>query len=370
LRRSAGLLRWMSPDEDLQPMRRRVHMLLVQHADAGAEASTGQQSGVLTYAIHCDAADAPFAKFVQRVFLGEGHRRVADSADPQHHIAILSNRSSQAWVQQVTKSYAGRLVFIVTSTIEFKDTLTETARYQWVDARDGSRQDIIGLARSLADAQANKRAAALETTPAMIDTWKVPPGINLLKWLLYAVAGFLLVFGGTDLAGFVIECFGIDLKGTGNSGLSVVRVVIGITYFWIVSRSLVYRKIPALVLYSGLAVTFAIAVWLFAYPTPEQLKAESVTIWTSFWYVLPTLITVLTIYAAVTSHSWLPGIARINADEVGIRKSIARNFRRWNLILVTVLVVGIIISVLAKIGCDEKSAWSSKTPVVETGAEQ
>jgi len=342
LRRSAGLLRWMQPDEALQSMRRRVHLPLVKTASASLDAAVQPGNGVLTYAIHADPADTPLLRYVERTFKKEGHRRVAETASPKHHIAILSNRSSQAWVQNVTQAHAGNLVFIVASTIEFKESLTETGRYQWVDARNGQRQDIVSLARSLADAKGHKREAALEATPAMIDTWKVPDGITLLKRVLEAFAIFLLVFGLTDAIGFVMKLLGFPGVGDGNTQKSLVLVLLSAGYLWLASRALVYRKVAAPIFYGVLGGTFALVVWLQFWPTDKQWQAEDPTFWTTYWYVAPTIILVLAIYSALTSYFWLPASTRVHADEVGIKISIDRAFQRRNLKIVLAWVVAIV----------------------------
>lgn len=343
LRQSDSILRWMTPDDALQSMRKRLHLPL-------ARANTGPASDIhpartnegLSYTIHADPADTPFAQRINRVFAKAGHRLVAADNSPKHHIAILSNRSAQSWVQQITQSYAGTLVFVVTSTIEFGDALTETSRYQWVDAREGKRDDIIGLARSLADADMHKREVALEATPSQIDTWKVPKGINRQKWLLEIMAILLLIFGVTDAVGYVMMLVGLNPDSDGNTGKSLILIAISAGYIWMVSRALVYRKFTV-PLYLGLClVSFAIVTWLQLFPTDLGNPKSETTVWTYVGFSLTLVIPVIFAISAWQSAFWLPASGPVHTDEVGIKRSIARKFLRRNLIIVAGWVIVIV----------------------------
>lgn len=100
----------------------------------------------------------------------------------------------------MTHSYEGKLVFVVVSTIKFGDSLQKTTgRYQWVDAREMEKRDILGLAKSLGDKTAWKREAALESTPDKIDDMKMPAGIKLLRNLLVIFGIYVLIIGLTNL---------------------------------------------------------------------------------------------------------------------------------------------------------------------------
>ena len=362
LHRSLDLLRWMQPEEALQNLRRRAHQPLVAKATFDVDAAAKREGKAVTYAIHADRADEPIARWVEGIFRKAGHTRVAPDESPDRHIAILSNRSSQAWVQEVTRAYAGRLVFVVISTIEFKESLTETGRYQWVDARDGDRRDIIGLARSLGSVEAWKREAALETTPAMIDRWKVPSGITMLKWMTELFGIYVLVFGLTNLVGFVMCLFGIPEDcdaSVVNAVRSIFLVMVGAACFWATSRALVYRKVVAPVLY-GFLVGSAILVGTLGtvlrlhtadgtaaggtQQAPLGLRGE-------WWFepaVMLAVIVPMLLYSALSSHFWLPAAAGTHPDEVGIKKSIDRAFKKRNAIILAgwvIVIVGIAIGI-------------------------
>jgi hypothetical protein len=350
VRRAAGLLCWMQPEETLQSLRRRLHQPLVAKATFDVDIASKCEGKAVTYSIHSDPADSPIVRWVEGIFNKSGHTLVVPGESTQHHIAILSNRSSEAWVQEVTRAYAGKLVFLVVSTIEFKENLAETGRYQWVDARDGDSRDIVGLARSLGEVQAWKREAALETTPAMIDSWKVPSGITVLKRMMELFGIYLLIFGLTDLIGFIMFKLDIIAENGGNEALSTFRVVLGATYFWLSGRALVYRKVAAPVLFGFLGVTFVLATWLLFVPGAEDWKAESISIWTEFWWLVPGVILTMLLYSVLTSWFWLPAFARTKPDEVGIKKSIDRAFKKRQVIIMSawvIVIVGIALGINA-----------------------
>ena len=331
LRRSAGFLRWMQSEEDVQSLRRRVHQPLVEKAKFDIAAANETKAKAVTYCLHADAADRPFARWVEKLFKEAGHVRVAENQNPERHIALLSNRSADAWVQEITSAYAGKLAFVVISTIEFDDSLRETGRYQWVDARGADDQDIEGLARSLGEVESWKREAALEATPAMIHRWKVPNSITLLKRVFETFAIYLLVFGMTDIIGFLMSALGISADSSGSLIRSTVLVLLGGLSFWLANKALVYRKVSAVFTYGIFSFSVLLANWLGNLPLMGALT----------WLIFPTLL-----YTAFDSAFWLPANTKAHADEVGINKTIAQTFRRRSIITVSAWIVLIVAAAL------------------------
>lgn len=353
VRRAAGLLRWMQPEETLQNLRRRVHQPLVAKATFDVNAAEMREVKAVKYAIHADRADEPIVRWIEGIFKKAGHTRVASDGSPQHHIAILSNRSSEVWVQQTTKGYGGKLVFVVVSTIEFKENLAKTGDYQWVDARDGDKRDIIGLARSLGDAEAWKREVALEATPAMIDRWKVPNGIAMLKSIMGLFGIYLLVFSLTDLPGFIMEL--PNPFGQSEGGLiawkPIIFLMVGAACLWISGRALVYRRVVGWVLY-GFLLSSAILVGILG--TVVRLRADddvgvanavqqvTPSLRQLWWFepaILLSFILPVVLYCFLNSHFWLPASAKVNSDEVGIKASINRKFKIQNMLIVSFWVI-------------------------------
>jgi hypothetical protein len=344
LRRSGGLLRWMRPEDGLQKLRRQVHQPLVAKATFDVTARVDVPVKPLTYMIHADDADKPFKLFVEGIFQKEGHLHASEGKEPQHHIAILSNRSSAVWAQALANKHAGNLVFVVTSTIEFTENLAEVGRYQWVDARDMNRLEIAGLARSLGNEDTGMREAALETTPAMIDHWKVPTEITVLKRVLEWLGIFMLIFGLTDLVGAIMTSFNLippDLKSAGSdSARSVWLTIAGTTCFWLASKGLVYRKVPGPILYGTLCGIIVIA---FLYGNVGMAFMKNI-------YWLPGgLILLVVLNSWLGARAWLPAFSRSQPDEVGIKKSIDKAFRKKRFLFVIVPILIIVIAVVTEL---------------------
>jgi uncharacterized membrane protein (DUF441 family) len=340
LRRSGGLLRWMRPEDALQKLRRRVHQPLAPQATFEPASGAGRKSEPVRYALHADAADRPFEQYVESTFEKEGHRRASEDEAPQHHVAILSNRSSEAWAHALAEAYPGKLVFVVASTIEFTERLKEIGRYQWVDARDMDRREIAALVRSLGDEEAWKREAALETTPAMIDRWKVPTEITVLKRVLEWFGIYVLVFGLTDLIGAAMKSLGLIESTAGDGVRSSWLVLVGGVCFWLAGRGLVYRKVPGPVLYGLLVGTIGV---VSVHGRVVMRFLESV------WWLPGALLLLVVLSSWLGARAWLPAFGEAHRDEIGIKQSIDRAFRRKRIgvVIASVLaIVGMVVAML------------------------
>ncbi len=346
LRRSAVLLRWMAPDEALQPLRRAVHgpllaagETLVDDKPAGPAEQSAAADPSFSYALHAADADQPLARRIESVLAAQGHRRVAAEASPDHPLAVLSNRSSSAWIQGLTRAHPGRLICIVASTIELSEQLADTARFQWVDFRDADTRDIETLARSLVDRRGSQRRSALEVTPEAIDRWKVPGGIRLLRSATELFGAFALIWALTDLVGLVL----VPLLGhTPNTPFNPPRtLLLGLTgglFLWLSSQALVYRRVPAALMYP-LLIGAVTAVALMARVFPKFLQDVA---WLPLVLFLP-----FVLYSMLDGRHWLPAFAARGADEVGIKRSIERDFNRRNGVVVGAWVLGVVAAATA-----------------------
>jgi len=348
LRRSAVLLRWMAPDEAMQPLRRFVHQPLLAAGEgladadpAGSVEPAADPGRTFTYALHAAAADRPLAQRIETILAAQRHRRVATDAAPDHHLAVLSNRSSSAWIQGLTRQHPGRLISIVASTIELGEQLADTARLQWVDFRDADARDIQALARSLVDRHGSQRSSALEVTPEAIDRWKVPGGIRMLRSVTELFGAFALVWALADLVGLLlVPLLGWECAPSTPFNMTRTLLVgaVGGLFLWLSSQALVYRRVPALLMYPLLIGTVT-AVALMARVFPEFLREVT---WLPLALFLP-----FVLYSMVDGRHWLPAFAPAAADEVGIRRSIERDFHQRNLVVVGAWVAGLTIAAAA-----------------------
>ena len=65
------------------------------------------------------------------------------------------------------------------------------------------------------------------------------------------------------------------------------------------------------------------------------------------WLILPAML-----YTALDSYFWLPANAKVNTDEVGINQTIAKAFKKRNILVVTfwiVLIIGFALTVQFKL---------------------
>ena len=328
LRRSIDFLRWMQPEDDLQKLRRRVHQPLISKEDFDVDIDSNEKSKSVLYTIHHDNADKPLANWIRKFFNEVGHQQVIVTEDPQHHIAILSNRSSTAWVQEVTQTYGGKLVFVVVSTIEFTKDLGDTGRYQWVDARQMEKRDILGLAKSLGDKTAWKREAAIESTPDKIDTLKMPSGIRLHMSLLVILGLFTIIIGTMEIISSILPAVNMDETILKNNHVfdSFLFLFIGVFSLWITVKGFIQRKISAPILY-GLTLFNLILV---IYKTVATAK---------LWLLLMVIIIPILILSVIDGRYWLPNFSKANIDEVGINKTIQRAFWKRRAKVVSIWII-------------------------------
>ncbi len=325
LRRSIDFLRWMQPEDDLQKLRRRVHQPLIPKEVFDMDLASDQKSKSVRYTIHHDAADKPLANWITKSFDEIGHQQVKITENPQHHIAILSNRSSTAWVQELTRTYAGKLVFVVVSTIEFTKDLKDTGRYQWVDAREMEKRDILGLAKSLGDKTAWKREAAIESTPDKIDSLKMPSGIKLFRNLLVIFGIYVLIIGITNLFP------GGEELVLQDSGYDAYLVFVGLISLWIAARGLIQRKVPSIIIYGSTLLNLILVSWYGNILLFDALVDKK---WLLLVITLPILI-----LSAIEGRYWLPAFAKTNTDEVGINKKIIQAYWKRRFIVVGIWII-------------------------------
>jgi hypothetical protein len=93
-----------------------------------------------------------------------------------------------------------------------------------------------------------------------------------------------------------------------------------------------------------------LATWLLLVPGAEDWKTEPITVWTQFWWLVPGVILTMLLYSALTNWFWLPAFAKTKPDEVGIKKSIDRAFKKRYVIIMSawvIVIVGIALGINA-----------------------
>jgi hypothetical protein len=339
LRRSADVLRWFEAGQVDQKLRRRIHDPLVQAANVTLDTERLATIQPVDYELHFDDEDQPLARRIEKAFERVGHQRVEQGDPASHHVAIVTNRSSQSWVQAITKTYRNRLVFVIGSTIDFQATLSDTGQYQWIDFRKGDPKTIETMAKSIENPSAWQRESALESTPTRVSELLLPPGMNALKLALQILGAYLVgtsIFPLTVNRGMTIfEQWG-QLYYSGISpfprefGAMQVQAVLvilgGLAVFWIASRAILYRKVHKLLVY--LTAFGAIVAALFVVQLGSiQLTAIAVRA------IVVVFAVVATLYSLPDGYHWLPGFAQKSDNEVGIEMRIINKARLQNILL-------------------------------------
>ena len=328
LRRSPDVLRWFGSGQADQKHRRRIHEPLVKSAHLNL--SLDQMSVIvpIKYALHYDSADQPLARRIKRAFAKVGHTLVSNPEQASRHVAIITNRSSQEWVQKITKTYRDKLVFMIGSTIDSKKSLSETGQYQWIDFRNGDKKDIEILARSIQNPEEWKRESALESTPTRINELLLPPGMVILKGILQFLGAYLIgisihpltIYNGMTGKELVRKFLRVGaffpLELTSEHWQAIVSILVGLAVLWLASKALLDRKIPKQLIY-----LFLFAGIFYAFETFDLLSG----------FVVFPVVFLATLYTLPDGYHWLPGFSRKSTDEVGIEKSNLKKARQQNL---------------------------------------
>ena len=319
--RSSQLLRWMRPDDDLQVLRRRVHVPLITKAQVSLDQDVANRRGEsFSFSLHHTSADHRAAKWIVDILKSVGHEQVEVQQGPMYHIVVLSNQTPLALVQSLLSVHAGQLIFVMISSLKLSDQLQEAGKYQWVDARDLDEQDILGLASSLGTATAGKEAA-IESTPTGIEDLTIPPSLRLLRAILVLVAMIGLY---RILAEFVVNLFSdnefllLDRNPNFNPYLVVLSTFLFIGSFWLIIQGVLKRRITAFLTY---AVTFLLCFLACFIVFPSFKDEFAQTDFVSSIVVVFFVIFLLLVSSAQKGYVWLPASSHTNVDRLGVARA-------------------------------------------------
>jgi hypothetical protein len=338
LRRSPEVLRWFGSGQADQKHRRRIHQPLVESANLALVLDRISAIAPIKYALHNDSADKPLARRIKRAFTRVGHTLVKDPVQASHHVAIITSRSSQAWVQNITATYRHKLVFVIGSTIDFKKSLSETGQYQWIDFRSGDKKVIEIMARSIENPENWKRESALEATPTRISELLLPSGMVILKGISQFLGAYLVgisihpltIYNGMTAKELVREFRRVGmlfpLELTADHRQAVVSILIGFVFLWLTSRTMLERRVPKQLVYTllfaGIYYTLTI---LFSGPSSNPYSIATNLL------AVPSLF-IAAAYSLPDGYHWLPGLSRKRSDEVGIEQGNLDKARRQNML--------------------------------------
>ena len=126
----------------------------------------------------------------------------------------------------------------------------------------------------------------------------------------------------------------------GNAVRSTWLVIAGATCFWLASQGLVYRKVPGPIVYALVCATIVIVT---------RFGNVGLAFMESTRYLPGALLLLIVLNSWLGARAWLPEFSKPQHDEVGIKKSIDRSFRRKRRMFVMVCVLIIVVSVGSKL---------------------
>ena len=336
LARSSTLLRWMGPEDDLQPLRRRVHQPLIKGELTAVDMASqkNNQTGV-SFAVHSDPADRSIANWITNIFETVGHRSVSTEEHWDDHIAVISNRTSGTQIQAWNEAYEGKLILVVVTTVELNGDLQKAEQYQWVDARDLDEEDIIGLAHSLGTQAAGKKAG-LESTPNNIDDWVMPMNVRVLRTILLAC---IVICFCRIIIDLIIDPLTMEAPPDQPPpviGLLAALGVVATGSFWLIRKGLIYRRMPAWSMYAIVLSICAITCFI-AVPPIEDSPIE-IEYWPTRLGVFSFIILLLLVTAR-KGRIWFPVSSIAHTDELGASSAVIRSWHTTQLVTVVFWIV-------------------------------
>jgi hypothetical protein len=317
---SADLFRWSATGEAPEQLRRKSLESLLGDAKSAPGVSLGTGRVVRPFQLHYCAADASLALKVKYALLYWSPYRGGDSLfDPKWwrvirerilrrkspdigrqpsqvpgrvgrpqrpmnevlHIVVLSNKTPKVLVESLLTQH-GKLVAVVGSGIQIPTDVSELSRYQWVDYRTRSNEQLSVLWHFLRDIPLGQAGYSLNPVPESLQKHVVSVHVAFLTKYLQVSMGYALGLGSMELllalAGFglfmtpwalgamfaagLMQFFAVGLARARATTLSpLATLLIGSVVLMAVSGRFEPR---ALLLQMGAALTFTyvLANWL------------------------------------------------------------------------------------------------------------
>jgi hypothetical protein len=278
--KSADWLRWFPAGSASQALRHQFHRPLLGELPPEKIEFLGR---AVNYSLTFERADLPLAEFIVGYISGVGnHLTGVDEAEK--HLFLITNRTSRATLEEFYRQHADNAIYLLGSSVDRVDTLTQAYKTQLIDIRVNDPNDLIVLGKSLGDLESWRRYAALEATPKSLEANEVPAGVKTYIGLggLQSVVFLALAFSG-GILGLIFILFSIAMY-----------VIVAITS----SRKLSF--VPALILYL-ICPVFAI-FYHFGLDSIE-----------------PAINTILNVNTMMGGRYWFPAKAPVAKDAIGLK---------------------------------------------------
>lgn len=148
-----------------------------------------------TYDVLCAGADTRLARKVENALKQYKMKRV-NQAESDMTIAIITNHSSEAFLQDVMATQ-NRLVIILATSIVSNRYFEELQKLQWFDYRTHKDNELYDLARTIF----SQEHSYLRGLPPSVGTIILPKGVTGIISITHLIGSLLIVVGGALVGG-------------------------------------------------------------------------------------------------------------------------------------------------------------------------
>jgi hypothetical protein len=283
--RSADIMRWLPTGVAPEILRVRCNPRRVK-VDLGT--GTSSQGRRKTYYLHYDPEDEYLANGVRSVLVGKFREIYNENYHADIHIAIMSNRTEQVWIDNLLESIPS-LVCVAATSIRIPSDEVLLRQRQWIDDRRQTRRTLEMMPVHLSSDPSISVDYKYPVVPESLEIPVYPHKVGYIGMLLKGLAAFAL---GNAAVGFLSVALGVDpiILGTAVSDL-----FIGVFLYWIAFK-LLSRTISSKAFWLAVSIAL-VSLLLLGIPNIVLLVG-----------IITLVISLVSLFIARWSiRSWLPG---------------------------------------------------------------
>lgn len=227
-RKSSDILRWMPLGQAPTKMREAINARLVKDETRPSPGPVSRSEG--TYKIFYHPADRDVAQEVEVRLRSSGYRRrdEASSEPAQMVVFVLSNYADLHKLKQAAGVLPEQAMALVATSIRMPESPEELFRYQWVDYRRRTSEQLARIDQLLRGEPASKLRSSFAIDPESLEKVVVPTGVFFVTNALRSLASLVLASGLYLLA--------LLAMGRGGSWRGVPILALGTAMFWLGGR--------------------------------------------------------------------------------------------------------------------------------------
>ncbi len=201
--RSPDILRWMPSGEADQEIREQVDTGL-KNIQSQPVVPSEQRSRrpAARFILHYHPADQYNARRVTSLLQANGCQAV-EQRQADHHIILVSNRTSREWLLEQDQTLPGRIIHILCTNINTPPELHPLLQNQWVDFRNGRAKTLRAFAAYLNQRDEAEVAYGMQVSPTGFDTESsFPPSVKLVAGFIYVITLLFILAGVVSMGEF------------------------------------------------------------------------------------------------------------------------------------------------------------------------